>query len=173
MNELDEIWSQLLAEWGANARAAGRHALADYIALKASNDQIRERGVRWLFDSFIELAAMANRQNIPVTIEREDPHNFSHHGANMVGSALRIRYGVRCLTLEAGWTRTPRDGFMRNQALAAARLTHFGIKGESAELSLRHTEELPNWFVLTKNEKTIPLEASELIRHFSILIERR
>jgi hypothetical protein len=173
VNELDEIWSQMLAESGANARAAGRHALADYIALKASNDQIRERGVRWLLDSLIELAAIANRENIPVTIEREDPHNFSHRGANMVGSLLRLRYGVRCLTLEAGWTRTPRDGFMRGQALAAARITHFGLKGAGAELSLRHTEQLPNWFVLTKDEEIAPLEKEELIRHFSILIDRR
>src|SRR5215470_2131826 len=113
----------MLAESSANARAAGRHAVADYIALKASNDQIRERGVRWLFDSLIELAAIANRQNIAVTIEREDPHSFHHLGANMVGSLIRFRHGVRCLTLQAGWTRTPRDGFMRGQALAAARIT--------------------------------------------------
>jgi sugar phosphate isomerase/epimerase len=173
VNELDEIWSQMLAESGTNARAAGRHALADYIALKASNDQIRERGVRWLFDSLIELAAIANRQNIAVTIEREEPHSFHHRGANMVGSLLRLRHGVRCLTLEAGWTRTPRDGFMRGQALAAARITHFGIKQAETELSLRHTDGLPNWFVIQKNEEATPLERNELIRHFSILIDRR
>jgi hypothetical protein len=172
VNELDEIWSQMLAESGANARAAGRHALADYIALKATNDQIRERGIRWLFDSLIELAGIANRQNIAITIERENPYNFQHRGANMVGSLLRLRHGVRCLTLEAGWTRTPRDGFMRGQALAAARMTHFGIKSADTELSLRHTDDLPNWFILNKNETATPLVREELIRHFSILIDR-
>ena len=173
MNELDEIWARMLAESGADARAAGRHALADYIALKAANDQIRERGVRWLFDCLIELAGIANRQNIAITVEREDPHRFNHRGANMVGSLLRLRYGVRCLTLEAGWTRTPRDGFMRGQALAAARITHFGIKHAETELSLRRTDDLPNWFVIQKDEKAMPLDQGEIIRHFSILIDSR
>src|SRR5436305_2498739 len=107
MNELDEIWSQMLADAEARARASGRHDVADYLALKASNDQIRERSIRWLFDSIIEFAAHANRREQAIAIEREDPHNFSFRGANLVGSLLRIRQGVRCLTLEAGWTRTP------------------------------------------------------------------
>ena len=56
-------------------------------------------------------------------MENENPHNFRLRGANLVGSLLRVRQGVRCLTVEAGWTRTPNDGFMRGGALAIARIT--------------------------------------------------
>jgi hypothetical protein len=170
VNELDEIWSEMLTESAANARATGRHALADYLALKATNDEIRERAVRWLFDCFVELAGAANRQNIPVEIERQDPHSFQHRGANMVGSILRLKQGVRCLTLEAGWTRTPRDGFMRGQALAIARISHFGIKGATVELYLKRTDDLPEWFVLNRDESASRLEAAELLKHFSTFL---
>jgi hypothetical protein len=170
VNELDEIWSQMLAESAANARAAGRHSLADYLALKATNDQIRERGVRWLFDAFVELSAAANRRSQSIEIEREEPHRFSLRGATMVGELMRLRQGVRCLSVEAGWTRTPADGFMRGQALAAARITHFGLKESNAELSLRHTENLPEWFVLDRHDRASQLDLNELLRHFAVFI---
>jgi len=162
----------MLTELGANPAAAHRSALADYLALKATNDQIRERAVRWLFDVLVELASIANRRNMPITVEREDSHRFSHRGATLAGSVLRLRHGVRCLTLEAGWTRVPGDGFMRGQALAMARISHFGLKRADTEMSLRHTDNLPNWFVLDKNNSVTPLTPEELMRHFSILVDR-
>src|SRR5258708_2724334 len=111
MNELDEVWSQMLAEATEKARVSGRHDVADYLALRASNDQIRERSVSWLFDTIIEFATDAARRLPSIAIERVDPYNFSFRSANLVGSMLQVRHGVRCLTLEAGWTRTPTDGF--------------------------------------------------------------
>ena len=77
MNELDEAWSLMLAGAIQNANASGRGDVADYLALKQSNDLIRQTSVDWLFGSFIELAAEANRQNSAISIEREDPHEFS------------------------------------------------------------------------------------------------
>ena len=112
MNELDEIWAQKLAEAAENARVSGRHDVADYLALKAANDTIRRTAVGWLFDTAVQIAAEANRNLSGIAIEREDPYNFSLRGANIVGSMLRVRQGVRCMTIEAGWTRTPADGFM-------------------------------------------------------------
>lgn len=170
MHELDDVWIQMLAEAAANAKASGRHDVADYLALKAMNDEIRNRGTRWLFDSFIEMAGEANRRNSAITIERDDPHSFAHRGANMVGSRLSVRQGVRCLTIEAGWTRTPGDGFMRGGALAVAKITHFGIKSANEELSLIHTGQLPEWYSTQKDESQSIFGAENLRRHFDILI---
>ena len=172
MNELDEIWAKMLANSAADARAAGRHDVADYLALKAFNDQIRERAVRWLFETFLELAGIANRHQAAISIEREDPHRFQLRGAQLAGSRLLFRLGVRCLTLEAGWTRTPADGFMRGGALAAGRITHFGLKHADVELGLRQTEDLPKWFSIDKNDISTELELAHLHKHFDIFLDR-
>lgn len=168
MNELDEVWSEMLGHALANAEASGRRDLADYLALKAANDIIRQTSVKWLFDSFIELASEASRLNPIITMENEEPHNFRLRGANLVGSLLRVRQGVRCLTIEAGWTRTPNDGFMRGGALAVARITHFGLAQSNAELMLMRLGEAPQWFtVLSENERG-EFGSEDLRDHFRI-----
>jgi hypothetical protein len=158
----------MLAEAADNARLAGRHAVADYLELKAGNDQIRERGVRWLFDSAIELASEANRRSGAIAIERDDPHSFSFLGANVRGSRLSLRRGVRCLTIEAGWTRTPSDGFMRGGALAAARIAHFGMKQHGVELALLVTDKLPEWFRVVEAGPREYFGSEGLRQHFEI-----
>ena len=135
MAALDDIWAEMLSESANRARAAGQHELADFITLKATNDEIRRRAVAWLLGSFLELAGDANRRNIPIEIEHEEPHNFTASGANMVGIKASFCHGVRCLTVEAGWTRTPKDGFMRGGALAVAHIRHFGLKKHAADLA--------------------------------------
>lgn len=170
MNELDEVWSQMMREAIGNARGSGRHDVADYLTLKASNDAIRTAAVKWLFDSLIEIAGQANRENSAISIEREEPHNFSHHGSNMVGSLLRVRQGVRCITLEAGWTRTPGDGFMRGGALAFARITHFGDAGSNTELILIGKKDRPQWFAAVENKAGDPFTSDDILRHFRTLL---
>jgi len=170
MNELDEVWSQMLADAQAKARAAGRHDVADYLTLKASNDQIRDRSVRWLFDTLTGFAVDAMERFPLMSIEREDPHNFSLRGANLVGSLLRIRLGVRCVTLEAGWTRTPADGFMRGGALAFARITHFGQKKSNAELWLMRSAEVPQWLTADGDITGEPITPADLLSHFQTFV---
>src|SRR5262245_46903082 len=126
MNELDEFWSENLSTAIEHARGTGRGDLADYLELKAANDAVRQAGVVAFFDKLIELAT-SELASGRITIEHESPHQFLHRGANMAGRLLRLQYGVRRMTVEAGWTRTPKDGFMRLGALAFARITHFGM----------------------------------------------
>jgi len=170
VNESDDAWAQFLAESVANLRAGTDRAVNDYLSLKAGNDQIRERGVQWLLEAMIQLAGEANRRNYAVSVEREDNHSFRLGGANMVGPLIRLRHGVRCLTLEAGWTRSPSDGFMRGQALAAARISHFGKKEAGVELHLRKTTDRHEWFILGRNDRSVRLDTVELMRHFAILL---
>lgn len=170
MNELDEIWPQLLSQALEKARATGRSDVADYLSLKATNDGLRQAGTTWLIDSMLEIAGVANRHNEGISIERQEPHNFAWRGANMAGSRLRLRYGVRCLTLETGWTRTPADGFMRGGALAYARITHFGIAKHNAELVLLQLNAAPAWHALSDEKTGEHFKAESLVGHFRIFL---
>ena len=171
MNELDEVWANMINEAIVKARTSGRGDVADYLALKASNDTIRSKSVKWLFDSMLEIAANANRNNANITIENENPHRFAVGNATMVGSLLRFRQGVRCLTLEAGWTRTPADGFMRGGALVAGRISHFGISKANADLVLIHAEDLPRWFSVDKNSQKNLFSLDCLHQHFRVFLD--
>jgi hypothetical protein len=168
MNELDELWAQKLAEAAENARVSGRHDIADYLELKAANDAIRRTAIGWLVDSMIQIAAEANRTFSGIAIEREDPYNFSLRGANLVGSMLRVRQGVRCMTLEAGWTRTPADGFIRGGALAVARIVHFGMPKANAELALIKRAETPAWMRVGEDNKMTEFHSDGLLEHFRV-----
>jgi hypothetical protein len=159
----------MLAEARENARASARHDVADYLDLKATNDLIRRTGVAWLFETVITMVAAANRSNVAVAIERTEPHSFNYRGANIVGSAVSFRYGVRCLTLEAGWTRTPADGFMRGGGLALARLRHFGIPAKNVELVLVATNGPPVWRVIKDEAIREEVHSDDLRMHVELL----
>lgn len=167
MTELDSLWSEMLGEAAAKAIDSGQRDIADYLRLKATNDAIRSIGVGWLVDTILEIAGQNVRHHAAITIERVDPHNFAHGNSNMVGSLLRLSYGVRCLTVEAGWTRTPRDGIMKNNALAMARITHFGLPDKGAELRLVHDDKLPKWL----DKRNSQIESKDLIYHVDVLCD--
>src|SRR2546423_661687 len=82
---------------------------------------------------------------------------------------LRLQFGLRALTVEAGSPRTPSDGFIRGGALAVARIGHFGLKQRNAELALRQTDDLPEWFVLANGKKESRFQKDDLRHHFEIL----
>ena len=171
MNELDKVWAQMINSALEKAAASGRGDVADYLSLKAANDAVRAAGVKWLFDSTLAIAAEANRnQNASIAIENENPHNFAAGNANLVGSLVRLRQTVRCMTIEAGWTRTANDGFMRGGALARARISHFGIGRANEELLLVRTDSLTNWFVVDKENKQSLFDSRNLQRHFTVFL---
>lgn len=166
MTELDQIWSKMLIDASVRADVADRQHVAEYLRLRATNDAIRTAGVGWLFDTVIEIAGPAMRDRFGITIERIEPHNFPRGLSNMVGSLLEVRQGVRCLTVEAGWVRTPRDGIMQKGALAYARITHFGLPREGAEIRLVHGESLPTWL----SEDGAVIDSREIKRHFKVFL---
>ena len=171
MNELDEVWLQIMEQALAQAQVAGRTDVADYLALKANNDSIRSTSCQWLFDSFLELSEEANRNGIRLEVENENPHRFVVGHSTMVGSLLRFRYGVRCLTIETGWTRTPADGFMRGGAFAHARISHFGISQANAELLLlRNKQDAPYWVAIDKDGVKSVFAFNHLREHFQVFL---
>jgi hypothetical protein len=171
MNELDEVWLQMIAQAQLQAQSAGRSDVAEYLALKANNDSLRSTSCQWLFDSFLELSEEVNRKGIRLEIESENPHRFSVGHSTMVGSLLRFRYGIRCLTIETGWTRTPTDGFMRGGSLAHAKISHFGISKSNVELLLlRNTQDAPFWAVIDKEGGKSVFAFDDLRDHFQVFL---
>ena len=167
MTELDEVWNRMLADAAESAKAQGRSDVAEYLSLKAANDMIRSAGVKWLFDSALEITAAAEGAARRITIERVEPFNFPYRGANIVGSQLKLNLGVRCLSVEAGWTRTPADGFMRGGPLAVARLRHFGIPKANAELLLLKTDAAVTW---SETDSKRDFTTQHLQEHFLVFL---
>ena len=170
MHELDEVWENLMNEAIARANASGRTDVADYLSLKASNDAVRAASVKWLFDAAAEIAGEINRRNFGITFEKVHPHRFQSGNTTLVGSLVRFRQGVRCLSVEAGWTRVPDDGFMRRGALAVARISHFGMAKQNAELILLRADNAPSWFVIDKDEQRHLFDSRNLQKHFQIFL---
>ena len=170
MDGQEDNWSQMLDEAALRARSAGRGDVADYIALRTRNDEIRRTAVDWLFDAMREFAGEANRRHAGILVEDSDPHRFSIGTTGLEGSLLRFRQGVRCLTVEAGWTRNPSDGFMRGGALALARITHFGRAKNNAELHLVRFEDKPRWFTINPDGMKTSFEITDLVDHFRVFL---
>ena len=126
MSELDEAWAAALAEAEQRARASGRQDIADYIALRTSNDMMRSTGIDWLLTTFMTFAGEANRDGAAISVERDDSFRFPVGAATMVGTRLTFRFGVRALHVEAGWPRTPRDGIVRGGLLTIRRVARCG-----------------------------------------------
>lgn len=171
MTAFDEIWGQLVAESGPAGNAPDRRLIYDFIALKNANDEIRNQAVERLIALFTELAAHANRRNIAIAIERDEQHNFKAFGSNMVGVKVSFRHGVRCLTIEAGWTRRAGDGIMRGGALAVAHLRHFGIRRHGSDLVLLKSESGHQWFEVDASNTVHPIRPERLARHLAVLID--
>jgi hypothetical protein len=92
----------------------------------------------------------------------------------MVGRRLALSAGVRVLTVEAGWPRTPGDGIVRGGGLATARISHFGDSRAGVELLLMQSAEdgAPRWLVLdaTGAQPSAPLEESHVRQHVARLL---
>jgi hypothetical protein len=171
VSDLDEAWALALAEAEKRARAAGRTDITTYLALRTSNDLLRKTGSNWLQTMFVTIAGEANRAGAGIQVSREDGHRFKVGNATMVGSRLSLANGVRMLFVEAGWPRTPRDGFIRGGGLAYANIKHLGIKSASEQLRLIvDPSGVPRWSV--QGDRTEPHEIHEAnIRdHIAILL---
>jgi hypothetical protein len=171
MGELDEAWAAALSEAERRARLAGRNDVAEYLLLKNSNDLLRKAGIDWLLAEFTVLAGDANRAGASIQISKQEDHRFKTGNSTMVGHLLTLTNGVRTLYVEAGWPRTPRDGFVRGGGLAAANIRHLGIKAANEELLLSKSNKgAPAWKSIEKNYFLLQ---ADIRRHIFILLDQR
>jgi hypothetical protein len=179
LSELEAEWERRLAEAEQRARGSGRNDVADYLALRASNDVARNVGVEWLLASFNAHAGEVNRtQGASILTTHTDAHRFRVGNSTMVGRRLTLTAGVRVLTIEAGWPRTPRDGIVRGGGLATARISHFGNRRDDDELLLVQnsdgdaaTAATPRWFILDANgARLAAFEEARVRQHVAKLL---
>ena len=183
MNELEEAWAAGLAEAEARARAQGRTDIAEYLALRSSNDLIRTIAGNWLLTLFTTTAGEANRAGAGIQISTDHEHRFKVGHASMVGSLLSLASGVRKIVVEVGWPRTPRDGFIRGGGLACGNIKHVGIKRANEELRLVvDASGTPSWIVIAGHgwhhvsepgelSKLPKLHEANVKRHVAILLD--
>lgn len=169
MSDLDEAWELALAEAQTRAHAAGRRDIADYLSLRRRNDLLRRTGTDWLINEFVVLAGEANRSGAGIQLERHDEHRFSRGTASMVGRQVTLRRGVRAMTIESGWPRTPKDGIVRGGGLACANIKHFGRAKNSVELLLVSRDGHPEWLVVDDPKET-HLTGVHVRKHLKILL---
>jgi hypothetical protein len=174
VSELDEAWALGLAEAEARARAQGRTDVAEYLALRNSNDLIRRIAGEWLLRMFTNAAGEANRAGAAIQISTEGAHRFKVGHASMVGSRLSLGSGVRMLLVEIGWPRTPRDGFIRGGGLACANIKHLGIKAADEQLRLAlNASGTPSWIVIREHESRTEqreLHEAHVKKHVAVLL---
>ena len=174
MSDLDEAWADALAEAARRARSVGRSDVVDYLSLRNSNDLLRRTGVAWLLDTFMKLAADANRNRASIQISREETYIFKIKNSTMVGTQLVLSSGVRALFVEAGWPRTPQHGFVSGGGLARGRLRHRGIKSADLDLLLgRKKNGEPVWLIFGEHGVTGELHESTAMTQIQILLDDR
>ena len=171
MSELDEAWTLALAEAEAHARSAGRQDISEYLALRSSNDLLRKTGSNWLLEMFTIAAGESNRAGAGIQVSRADRHQFKVGTSTMVGRSLNLANGVRVLTVELGWPRAPRDGFIRGGGLACGNIKHLGIKSASQGIRLVLSQTgAPQWIVEGKRGNQAIIHEADVRRHVTILL---
>lgn len=170
MEITDQDWQKNLNDAIDNARQNGLGDIADYISLKSSNDAIRTKSVKWLFETVLEIVFAFNNHGANIKLEQKENHQFQNERAVLTGSRLKLQRGVRSLTVEAGWTRDPGDGFMRGGALVYARLSHFGYPKSLEELLLLKYEDQPQWFSVDGESHRISFDIRSLRKHFELFL---
>ena len=89
----------------------------------------------------------------------------------MVGNLLTLTFGVRALLIEAGWPRTPSDGFVRGGGLACGHIKHRGLRSANEELLLVRDETgSPRWVVTKKTGSPRQLHESAIQAHVTKLL---
>ena len=175
MPELEEMWTNAMDEAKKRAAEMGRGDVLDYLRLREANDAARRIGIEWLMNTFLDVAAEANRRGLSLTIEKsDDSHRFAIGTTTMQGLKIQIKSGIRSMTVEAGFPRIPQDGFIRGGGLAAAKISHFGMTKENADLLLvranTNEKDAPFWVALDENNLRQPFSTAHLKHHFAVFL---
>jgi hypothetical protein len=153
---------------------------ARYAALRLANDQLRERGKEWLWDTLTTVCADLNSSfsATPGSIlqtARQD-WRFDLGKSVMVGERFGIRFRGKTMLLECGWPREPEHGFVPDQGLARARvsfsLSPFLTETVSEELILKpQGKNGALWFVIRSSKVGSEITESQIRAWVNILVD--
>jgi hypothetical protein len=152
---------------------------ADYLALKAENDKLREDGKQWLWNILEKLCSEINNRlaekSTVLQIGRQE-WQFSIGDSIMVGERFGARYLTRTFVVEAGWPRLPEHGFVPDGGLARARIgLSQNIMLEAltlAELILkRQGKSTPLWYVISDKKIGEPVTESKLRSYLNLVLK--
>jgi hypothetical protein len=145
MIDIEQMWEDLIKEATRRAELAGHGDLADYLALRGSNDLARNAAIDWLFEVFSERVSLSN---LMINRQSLDTHSFKVGNSLMVGRLLTFTLGVRTLKVEAGWPRNPSHGIVTGGGIGRARLSLPGIPHSTSDLILiKEKDSPPHWII--------------------------
>lgn len=170
MDKLDPLLSDDLNNAIERAKHLGRFEIADYLSLRASNDQLRSEAVKWLFETVLEIVSAFNRHGARIIVDQNDDCRIKYGPYRLSGSLIELKQGLRCLTVEAGWTRRMDDGIIRGGSLAYSRISHFGMARQTEELVLHEFEGKPQWFIVRDEKTRETFNVSSLRKHFEVFL---
>lgn len=111
--------------------ADNQNFVAEYLRLKAVNDQLRERGKQWLWSTLETLCGEIN-QHLAVRLDGQmlqtglQPWQFEIPNdvgkIILVGERFGVRYRGQTLVVEVGWPQQPEHGFISDGGLARGRV---------------------------------------------------
>jgi hypothetical protein len=157
---------------------------AEYQALRAANDQLRERGTKWLWQTLDALTAEINRalpagpEGAPIQmiqIALQPAWQFNVETAVMVGERYGARLRGRTLVVEAGWPRSPEHGFLSDGGLARARIgvsqnTILAAQPIEELILKRHGAADVAWFLIRQRQLGEQLTSARLEQHLRSLL---
>ncbi len=144
----------------------------DYLALRAANDIMRERGKTWVYEALNGLCLEISPE---LQLGRQD-WQFEVGRSVMVGERYGVRYRGQTLIVEIGWPREPAHGFVPDQGLARGRISLSLSPMLSArsvdELILRKIEDGPaRWYTIHNGRPGPELSADNLRGHLKAMLE--
>ena len=152
---------------------------AEYLSLKAANDELRERGKQWLWNALdvisSEISRELNSRNKPPLQVGRQEWEFKVEESTMVGERFGARFREKTLIIEAGWPREPHHRFVPDRGLARARI---GISQNImidakilAELILKpQNDSEPAWRFISNKQLGERVTESRLREYFNLVL---
>jgi hypothetical protein len=152
---------------------------AEYLALKAANDELRERGKQWLWNALDVICSeisreLSDRNDPPLQVGRQE-WQFKVEDSTMVGERFGARFREKTLVVEAGWPREPQHRFVPGRGLALARIGFSqNIMLEAkivAEMILkRRNNGDPGWNFIADKKPGAGVTESGLREYFDLIL---
>jgi hypothetical protein len=153
---------------------------AEYLALKAANDELRERGKEWLWNALDVICSeisreLSARNNPPLQVGRQE-WRFKVESSTMVGERFGARFREKTLIVEVGWPREPQHRFVPGRGLARARIglsQNVMLEAQTvAEMILKRRDNSdPGWNFIADKKLGDGVTESHLREYFDLLLK--